>query len=725
MRIFLLNRVGLLSLGLVVPWLGACASGGAGGAPTAAPAAASTEAAGSADASSAADESAEAGTAADLPPTPLTPAQRAALKVESVEVRPAEMALEVGETLQPEVVALDSEGLEVDGVQLRRFVRGRAAVYDPDSGEIEAVEPGEATLLAGLVKPAAEGGSPEMLFARARIVVRPLPVARLELDGPAGPLYSGTRVRLGVAAFSEMIKENGDDEARVTVFERKRFDVAWSSSDPSVAEVTRNGFVLAKRPGPATLTATSEGVNASTEVVVVENPVRDLTVEPALEEVQVGDVTRFSVAALDSRGRPVSNVPVEWTAAGLSGQPVESALMLEDGTFVASMAGMYRVTATIGEMVAVAEVSSRARPGRRSVEKVAHAPLPEHSTSDLWVFEGADGRDYAYTGTHAAGKGGNVLYAWDVTDPSSPLLTDSVLVDARVVNDVKVNADATLAVMTREGASNRQNGIVVLNIEDPAHPTILSSYTKDLTAGIHNTWIEGDLVYAINDGTRAVHIIDISHPALPEEVGRWELEREGKYLHDVMIKDGLAYLSYWNDGLIILDVGAGIKGGSPRDPRFVSQYKYRSRQGSEEYGNTHHAIRYKNYVFVGDEIFGCEECVNGPRGYVHVIDVTDIERPAEVARYQVPEAGSHNLWVEDDKLYVAFYQGGLRVVDVSGELRGDLYRQGRELGWFMTESKDGFQPHSTMAWGPQPYKGNIFVADMNSGLWILELKEPE
>jgi hypothetical protein len=43
----------------------------------------------------------------------------------------------------------------------------------------------------------------------------------------------------------------------------------------------------------------------------------------------------------------------------------------------------------------------------------------------------------------------------------------------------------------------------------------------------------------------------------------------------------------------------------------------------------------------------------------------------------------------------------------------------------MTESKDGFQPHSTMAWGPQPYKGKIFVADMNSGLWVLELEEPQ
>lgn len=659
--------------------------------------------------------------AAELPPKPLTPAQRAALRVDKVEVRPAEISLEVGGRTAPKVVALDAEGVEVDGVQLMRFVQGQAAFFDAATGEIEAVEPGEATMLAGIMRPTPEGGSPDMVFARARINVKPLPVARLELGEPQGRLYSGTRQRIPVAAFSERVV----DGRLAGVFERQRFEVSWRSSDPSVASVTANGFVAAGRPGKAVLTATSEGVSASLEVQVEPNPVRTLDVEPSQEDVLVGDVTRFSAVAMDSDGRVVEGVGPEWTIAGLSGQPVEAAWISQDGSFVASAAGLYRVTATVADLSAVAEVSATSRPGRRRVEKVGYASTPEHSTSDLWVFEGRDGRDYAYTGTHAAGRGGNVMYAWDVTDPSNPVMTDSVLVDARVVNDVKINADASLAVITREGASDRRNGIVVLDLDDPAHPTIASSYTTDLTAGIHNTWIEGDLVYAINDGTRAMHIIDISTPTEPAEVGRWELDKENKYLHDVMVKDGLAYLSYWNDGLIILDVGAGIRGGTPTRPTFVSQFKYRSRHGSEDFGNTHHAVRYKNYVFLSDEIMGCEECVNGPRGYVHVIDVTEIERPREVARYHVPEAGTHNMWIEDDKLYVAYYQGGLRIVDVSGELSGDLYRQGREIGWFMTESRDGFRPNDTMAWGPQPFKGNIFVSDMNSGLWIVKLEEPE
>ena len=77
----------------------------------------------------------------------------------------------------------------------------------------------------------------------------------------------------------------------------------------------------------------------------------------------------------------------------------------------------------------------------------------------------------------------------------------------------------------------------------------------------------------------------------------------------------------------------------------------------------------------------------------------------------MPEAGSHNLWVENDVLFAAFYNGGLRVVDVSGELLGDLYRQGREIAMYVPYDPDGFIANSPFVWGPQPYKGHIFFTD--------------
>jgi hypothetical protein len=494
-------------------------------------------------------------------------------------------------------------------------------------------------------------------------------------------------------------------------------DVIWSSSDESVVRIGAAGTMVAVSPGTARIEAVAEGVAAGADVRVVSNPIRRLRLDPLEMSLRTGDVVHFSARALDVNGTEVSDAPIDWSVAPVGGTGQVAATVGRDGAFVADEPGLYRVT--ISE---VAEVSAAPRPPRRNVTLKAHGVVPVEAgaTTDLWVFEGTDGRDYAYTGTMAAAT----MYAWDVTDPTNPVITDSVKVDGRRQNDVKINADATLAIITSEGASNRRNGFTILDISDAAHPTIITHFTEGLTGGVHNVWIEGDIVYAVHNGTNAVHIVDISDPADPANVGRWQVDNPARSLHDIMVLDGLAYLSYWDDGLVVLDVGAGIKGGTPIEPQFVSQYKYRTQHGAESYGNTHHAIRYKNYVFLGDEIFGCSECVNGPRGHVHVVDVTDIESPREVATYRVPEAGAHNLWAEDDKLYVAYYQGGLRIVDISGELRGDLYRQGREIGWYMTEDAEGYSPNKTDTWGPQPYKGNIFVSDFSSGLWIVDLEGP-
>ncbi|MEX2582237.1 MAG: hypothetical protein WD766_03140 [Gemmatimonadota bacterium] len=369
-------------------------------------------------------------------------------------------------------------------------------------------------------------------------------------------------------------------------------------------------------------------------------------------------------------------------------------------------------------------------------EVVGRGPITESHTSDLWVFEGNDGRDYAYVGTWGACAGcfGDRMYVWDVTEPANPILRDSVMVDARTVNDVKVDDEGTLAVITREGASNRRNGIVILDLANPASPTVHSEYWETLTGGVHNVFIEDDIVYAVHNGTFDLHIIDVSDPKEPVQIGRWGVPTHfSKVLHDVYVDDGLAYLSYWDDGLIIIDVGNGIRDGTPEEPAFVSQYRYRYDVGGQQYGNTHVAFPYTNeagnrYVFVGDEIFppGFDQQDPGssPAGYIHVIDVSDIENPVEVAEYRLPDAGAHNIWVEDDVMYVAYYNAGLRAVDVSGRLEGDLARQGREIAALETSDENAFIEDRPFAWGPQVHDGYVFASDHTSGLWIARLVRP-
>ncbi|MGH7476183.1 MAG: Ig-like domain-containing protein [Longimicrobiales bacterium] len=614
----------------------------------------------------------------------------------------------------------DASGTRLAGIDIGGFLRGGAASIDGDI--VRSVEPGEAVLyiVADVLERDTSGAVIDRrLVTRVAVVVRPGPVATIELEDVPQRLFTGTATPLRARALSERGSENEDVALR------------WSSDRPDVASVDERGIVDAHAPGRATLHVRAGDVTREIPITVAAHPVRSIDLTPARQQVRTGDVVEFVAVPLDAAGREVGDVPVTFAVHGTERVDQIGASIYPDGAFVAQRPGLYRVTASSGGAAAEAIIEAEPRGVAARAVRVGAGNIAHTTTSDLWAFRGRDGRDYVYTGTHS---GGQKMFAWDVTDPAQPVLTDSVVVDARVVNDVKVNQAASIAVITREGASNRRNGIVLLDLADPAHPAIVSEYTETLSGGVHNTFIVDDLVYAIHNGTLDVHIIDISDPANPHEVGRWGIERPRKYLHDIWVIDGLAYVSYWDDGVYILDVGDGRWGGTPTEPVEVSSYRYRTTWGDEQFGNTHVAFPYRNsagksYLFVGDEIFGCDVCISrtgvrgdGARGHVHVIDIDDPERPIEVASYRVPEAGVHNVWVEDDKLYAAYYQGGLRVVDVSGTLRGELYEQGREIAWFPTASPDGFTPNSPMAWGPMPYKGNVFVSDMNSGLWIIRIE---
>jgi hypothetical protein len=196
----------------------------------------------------------------------------------------------------------------------------------------------------------------------------------------------------------------------------------------------------------------------------------------------------------------------------------------------------------------------------------------------------------------------------------------------------------------------------------------------------------------------------------------------------VQVIDGLAYLAYWRDGFVILDVGNGMKGGSPEHPQFISRlrFNYNELYGPGWLAGAHAVYRYKNYVFVGDEVFPSIFKLDTRdripvRGIAHVVDVSDLKNPREVATYSVPEAGSHNIWVFDDVLYMGYYNGGARVLDVSGELRGELYNQGREIGRFWSADPQGYRANLPFAWGAYPHKGLIYINDVHGGLWITKL----
>ncbi len=652
------------------------------------------------------------------------PAPPAAAAERRIEVTPAALVLDVGEEATLTARLLDAAGAPESG-ELLFFSRQRRSVSVSAAGVVTALAPGsfEVTVREragrsnGGENQASRAGLGARLSVTVPVTVRTPPLATLAFVAPPAEGYTGTELALALSGVDVRGETRSAPEAH------------FHSSAPEVATVDARGVVTALRPGSTVLSARAGDVQATHTFEVRDNPIRRVALSHEWQRIRTGDVVRIVVDARDAGDAAVLGVPVDLTfraeladtrGAGASGQlePVPGAE--REWRFVAEAPGRYRILARSGAALSALTLDVVARDVQGRFELVGHGPVRDVHTSDVWVWEGLDGRDYAVTGTWG---GNGDAHFWDVTDPAKIERIATVTVDARTVNDVKVSADGRLCVLSREGASNRKNGVVLVDVSDPRNPRIVSGFDDALTGGVHNVFIDGQNVYALSAGQR-YDVLDVADPGRPRRVGSYKVDRPNPAIHDVWVVDGLAYSSNWSDGVHIVDVGKGLAGGSPEDPRFVTSYAYPS-------GWNHAAFPYRPrdsglfYVVAGDEAFPYGLELQGkptyPRGHLHFIDFTDLQTPREVARYEVPEAGTHNLWIEDDVLYCAYYNAGLRAVDVSGEVLGDLYRQGREIAWFLSDDPEGYVANAPMAWGPQPHKGHVFFSDWNSGLWAVKL----
>jgi len=583
---------------------------------------------------------------------------------------------------------------------------------------IKAYKPGK--LILGVRSISRE----KRVMGRMVIQVPYPPLDRIVFNEPKSRVYAGTATNYSTTVF---------DQAELV---RKDAKVELISSDSDIADFDLYGNLNTKRSGKITVTASVDDISESMNVRVLKNPVRRLTLTAEKDEIRTGDVLHFNASALNRSGRNVDDMPVVFSYTGKAeygiGLPA-SGQITDQGKFVAETSGKYTITAQANGYSVKKHIKVIPRNVRKRVEVVGHGRVSNYNTSDLWVWPGIgkhEGKDFAVTGTHSAD---GEAYFWDVTDPANMVIIDTIKVDARTVNDVKISEDGRVGVITREGASNRKNGFVVLDVQDPYDVKILSEFNDGLTGGVHNVFIYDNHVYAVNNG-RKYDVINIENPENPFRVGVYELDTPGHGVHDVWVIDGLAYSSNWADGVHVVDVGGVKQDETNRSRNQYNPFLAKTGQGgpgnpvklgsmSDRNGHNHAAFPFISqstdnfYIITGDEWGG----PNGMQGGFHFLDFTDSENPTETAVYQVPEAGSHNHWVYGDVLMASYYQGGLRILDISGELMGDLYAQGREIAFFMSIDSEGHVPNKANVWGTMPYKDLIYFSDMNSGLWAIKL----
>ncbi len=647
-------------------------------------------------------------------PTPVVP-------VAKLVAEPASLTLRTGEAVDFKVTAYDASGKVIPeasaGVRVN-MPRRSAAFAD---GKVTA-------FLAGKFTATAVAGPPgATVTIEIPVTVTYPAVGTVEIAAEPGKLYAG--ITLG---HSVKVKHADGSE-------RPGATANWRSADPLIARVDRFGNVTGVKPGEVAITAEVDGVRAQKIHTVLVNPVTSVDLGIEENTIRTGDVIKLLGVAKRSDGTAVGDAPITWSYTyqapeGNTPKAPGGAAVIDNGLFVANYPGLYTILATSGPGNTRKTIEVTPRDVRKRFVVTGRGIIRDTHTSDLWPYTGKDGRDYCIVGTWG---GDGYAHIFDITDLTNIVRTHSVKVDARTINDVTVSPDARYAVLSREGASNRVNGVVILDLANPAKPSIASTFDIELTGGVHNMFATKDHLFAVSGGAKYV-IINTEDLAKPVYIS--EYRHPNARLHDLWVHDGIAYSAQGGVGTVVVDVGNGKYGGTVENPKLITVFPINS--GHEIYPYMQKSTG-KVYLFIGDEEMsrrgraweGTGYSLSGPGGvppkggiaqtsggYTHIVDFTDPMNPRKVGRYHLEDYGSHDIIVENDILYQAYYDGGVRIVDVSGMLLGNIYDQGREIAVFKPYDPEGYTANAPFVMNAMPWKGHVLFTDFNSGLWVGKLE---
>lgn len=362
--------------------------------------------------------------------------------------------------------------------------------------------------------------------------------------------------------------------------------------------------------------------------------------------------------------------------------------------------------------------------GSPSMTILGNGTVSDRFTGELWVRG-----NVAYTTTwgSAGPAPGNAVKIWDVSG-NIPALRDSLIVPSAVtLGDVEVSDDGSLLVVATEFSPG---SIMIYDLTDPIKPVLITRYTSALTdPGVHTAEVErvNGRLYAFlsvdpRGGSAArLVIVDITNPAAPTQV--FTQAMGSPFVHDVFVRDGILITALWDAGIALWDIGGRGTGTVSNPVRLGGVVTVG--------GEAHNVWWYRSaagemkYVFVGEE--GPGSIGSSSAGDIHVVDVSDMSAPREVAFYHLPGAGTHNFSVDETRgiLYAAYYNGGVRAIDITGDLaacspsekslngRCDLARMGRERAHAFESN------HQVFIWGVQFTGGAVYASDMLAGIWKL------
>jgi serine/threonine protein kinase/uncharacterized protein YjdB len=270
--------------------------------------------------------------------------------VQAITLTPDTIELEVGATTRvtPSLRSARGELLTERPVVWSSLDPAVVTVRD---GVLTAVSPGTTPVRASV----------ESAFALTQVRVTPIGVAELRLEPAGVSVFVGDATTLTAVAL-----DRTGTRVRDAV-------ISWRTNAPAILSVAPDGSARGLAPGTAMVVASCGSVRVTGQVTVDEVPVVSLRVYPAAGTLEVGRTAELEIEARDARGREVSTL-VMWTAT-----PSMIASVTADGTVTGRMPGTVLITASRGELRALAEftVVSAAAPAAVVVPPpTVDAPVP-------------------------------------------------------------------------------------------------------------------------------------------------------------------------------------------------------------------------------------------------------------------------------------------------------------------------------------------------------------
>ncbi len=259
-----------------------------------------------------------------------TPTLPSAPTVSAIRISPAGTRLWLGKSQTLTAQAIDASGAVVSSAIISWNSANTAVASVSASGVVTAISVGSTTATAS------SGGK----SAAATVDAVLAPIGRVELTATRATMLIGTSQQVNAVVRDSL----GD------VLTSRA--VAWSASPTSIATVSSAGVVTAIGAGRASITATVEGVIATTPVDVVPVPVAQVIISPITLSIAAASQRQFVATARDSVGNTLPAREVQWSTTNAAVLTISST-----GLASAVATGTAMVTANVEGRTASATVT--------------------------------------------------------------------------------------------------------------------------------------------------------------------------------------------------------------------------------------------------------------------------------------------------------------------------------------------------------------------------------